>query len=180
MIFTRARAPPANFLRRDTRLMAILECMLQTWPYLNAISLGGLTVPSESFRQLMEDYERIFVSIHGDTLSYEPKAITRVREKIKLEYRDAPDDLVRAFATGRVHLRIKFLNFLQREEDAAERAKKKRDKEAAAAAARAEAGLAPEVGGQPGPSNRAQARNNAPAAVARRNNRQVRQFAGRK
>lgn len=144
-------------------------------PYLNAISLGGLTVPSDSFRELIEGFERVFVSIHGETLSYESGAISRVRDRIAELYPNAPPAIVRAFARGRLFLRIKFLNFVRHEEEAAERAKKKKDKAAAAA----EAGLNPGVGGPPGPSNRAAARN-APAAVARRNIRQARQLGGRK
>ena len=154
----------------------------QVPPYLSAISLGGLTVPSQAFREMMEGYERVFVSIHGDTLDYRPQAITRVRDQILLEYPRADPGIVRAFARGRLFLRIKFLNFLRHEEEAVERAKKKKQKEdAAAARAEAEAGMNPGngVGGPPGPSNTGARPRNTPAAVARRNIRKATEF-GRK
>ena len=119
----------------------------------------------------MEAFERVFTAVHGETLSYERGAIGRVQRRIAELYPNSPSSLVRTFARGRVFLRIKFLNFLRHEEEAAERVKKKAAKAAAAAAKAAEAGL------QPGLSKRARARASAPAATVRRNIKQAKQLA---
>ena len=151
-------------------------------PYLNSISMGGLTVPSTSFLELIESFEKAFHAVHGDELSYEPHAITKVRERIHLEFPRAPADIVRTYARGRVFLRIKYLNFLRHEAEAAERAEKKRRKEAEAAKCRAEdeAGLGPRGGGQAGPSNTGARARGAPASAARRNARKNTEWAGRR
>ena len=98
--------------------------------WINAISQGGLTVPSESFLAMIKRFEVIFKSIHGEELSYEKWAIDRVTNRIRDLYPDDPLPIIKAYAKGRFYLRLRYLNFCRREMISQERAKKKQAKKA--------------------------------------------------
>ena len=102
--------------------------------WINSISQGGLTVPSDSFLSMIESFEVVFKSIHGEELSYEKGAIDRVVNKIRDLYPDKPLPIVKSYARGRFYLRLRYLNFCRREIIAQEKLSKKLAKEAKQAA----------------------------------------------
>ena len=105
--------------------------------WIGALSKGGLTVPSKSFKKLLEKFELVFRDLHGDTLSYEKGIVCTLRETILARVQEAKNmpDLVRTYARSRFFLRLRHLNFLRKErlaEKKKERMAKKRAKQAAA------------------------------------------------
>ena len=106
--------------------------------WIGALSKGGLTVPSKSFKKLLEKFELVFRDLHGDTLSYEKGIVCTLRETILARVPEAKNmpDVVRTYARSRFFLRLRHLNFLRKErlaEKKKERMAKKRAKQAAAA-----------------------------------------------
>ena len=105
--------------------------------WIGALSKGGLTVPSKSFKKLLEKFELVFRDLHGDTLSYEKGIVCTLRETILARVPEAKNmpDVVRTYARSRFFLRLRHLNFLRKErlaEKKRERMAKKRAKQAAA------------------------------------------------
>ena len=105
--------------------------------WIGALSKGGLTVPSKSFKKLLEKFELVFRDLHGDTLSYEKGIVCTLRETILARVPEAKNmpDVVRTYARSRFFLRLRHLNFLRKErlaEKKKERMAKKRAKQAAA------------------------------------------------
>ena len=98
--------------------------------WLGTISRGGLTVPSESFKELLLNFEDIFHSLHGNEISYEKGVVRTLRKKISEVYPEVPEDLVRSYARSRLFLRMRFLNFQWKEEKAAAAKRKAAEKAA--------------------------------------------------
>ena len=97
--------------------------------WINRISMGGLTVASDEFMALVGEFEKDFVAVHGNTLSFdETGAIKKVEDQIRTNHPEVGFQLIKAFSRGRVFLRQRFLNFRRKEINAEEKRLKNRHK----------------------------------------------------
>ena len=156
-------------------------------------------MPSASFRELIDGFGEYFKALHGDELNYEKRKVLTVLQTTIMEaYPNTPKKIIKTYVSGRLHLRIKFLNHRRKEIAAEEKRKKwaqkkeeaRKAQEDAASGDAANAGAEPAAGSVAGPPGAAGApqpeppvagpsgapRPYLPPTAARRNQVKTKQF----
>ena len=81
-----------------------------TAPWITALSRGGLVVPSEQFMKQIYEMEKVFVSIHKDSISYEKNIIKKFHKILVSRFPTLPSPVLKKYARTRTFIRIRFLN----------------------------------------------------------------------
>ena len=81
-----------------------------TFPWLEALSRGGLRQPTDHFFGLIQKYEEIFQSVHGNGISFEPNVIKNLQAKILASFPESKPAVALKYAKTRTHIRLKYLN----------------------------------------------------------------------
>jgi hypothetical protein len=81
-----------------------------TAPWISVLSRGGLVVPSEPFLEQIYEMEKLFRSIHNDSISLQPKVITNFHKILINKFPSLSRELLKKYARTRTFIRIRFLN----------------------------------------------------------------------
>ena len=76
-------------------------------PWISALSIGGLTVPSDAFLALLYNFESVFKAIHGETIWYGKGAVAMLRSQLQEQHPNVPVDIIKTYSRGRTFLRYK-------------------------------------------------------------------------
>ena len=79
-------------------------------PWIYALSRGGLTVPSAELVNKVNEFDKIFDSIHGSDICRKPNVIKRLTEAISTHFPAFPHEVIQKFSKTRTFIRIKTLN----------------------------------------------------------------------
>ena len=92
-----------------------------SFPWIAALTRGGLTFPTLEFVSKVQQLEETFISIHGDSLKKGPGLIKNASELMLRKHQSLlPDEVIKAFVKTRTFIRIKELNHrLRRDVDKA-------------------------------------------------------------
>ena len=81
-----------------------------TSPWINALSKGGLVVPSEDFVSKVYHLEKIFQSVHGSEVLSECNVIKKLANLYIRAVPSVPSEVLKKFAKTRTFIRLKYLN----------------------------------------------------------------------
>lgn len=96
----------------------------QSW--IDSVSYGGLTKPSEKVLQWVKDLEEKFLQIHGTEFNSRENIQKDLVDTLLTERSHVPAEVVKLFA--RSHMRVKFLNKKRKEEAFLKRLMTKRER----------------------------------------------------
>ena len=82
------------------------------FPWLAALSRGGLRQPSDSFFKLIQDYEKVFESVHGDKISLKPNVTKELHKKLMAQFPESESAVALKYSRTRTHIRLRYLNTL--------------------------------------------------------------------
>jgi len=80
------------------------------YPWLTALSRGGLTQPSTEFFNMIKQFENIFLQFHGPTLSKESNVIKNFQKVLLQKFPSLHPKIAMKYSRTRTFIRIKFLN----------------------------------------------------------------------
>ena len=92
--------------------------------WIRAVSRGNLTVPSDSWMSIVEEFELVFALVMGRTVSHEPGLVRRLMAELHQKRPELDPRICRKLVTTRMHLRIRWLNQAKTEQAAERRAAK--------------------------------------------------------
>ncbi len=78
-------------------------------PWIDAVSYGGLTKPSQAWLDQVLEFERVFQKLHGSDISRQPMLISKFAEELAKTFPQTSPTLLMYYAKTRVHIRLKFL-----------------------------------------------------------------------
>lgn len=84
--------------------------------WVNQLSFGGLTKPSNKFLNVMVELEKQFISIHGESFLKEPNILKNLIKRLNDRYKEVPIEVIKLYAKTRIHIRCKYLNKVAKEQ----------------------------------------------------------------
>ena len=78
--------------------------------WIEHLSRGGLTKPSDSWMKKIMEFENIFSSLHGTDFCKEGNVIKKLQSRIYRLHPDIDMSVIKCYATVRTYARIKYLN----------------------------------------------------------------------
>jgi len=95
-------------LGQKTSDSSVFEKTLSPW--IDALSKGGLVVPSEDFLCKVYQMEQIFRAVHGTNILGECNIIKKLSNLYIRELPSLPEEVLKKFAKTRTFIRLKYLN----------------------------------------------------------------------
>lgn len=90
---------------------------IQSSSWIDRVSYGGLTKPTDEVLQWVRRMEHVFIQTHGDEFTDRVNIKKRLISELEAECTDVPSLVINLYARSRIYMRCKFLN-KQREEKA--------------------------------------------------------------
>lgn len=87
---------------------ALHSCSMPSW--IQSLSFGGLTQPSDEWTQQVTLMDKYFQKYHRQEFCDKKDVIKKTTEYIATKVTDVPKELIHSFARQRIFVRIKFLN----------------------------------------------------------------------
>ncbi len=78
-------------------------------PWIDIMSYGGLTRPSQEWLNQVKLFEEEFQKVHGTEISREAKIIQSLETHLQEKFPVVPKDLVKFYSKMRIHFRLKYL-----------------------------------------------------------------------
>ena len=78
--------------------------------WIEILSRGGLTVPSDQFFSTILKLDKKFVNHHGSYISFEKNVMESLSTSLIMEFPDFDPDVINAFVKTRTFIRIRSLN----------------------------------------------------------------------
>lgn len=78
--------------------------------WIDSISYGGLTKPTEEVMQWVRNMETVFVRIHGDEFTNRNNIKKQLIEEMEAQCRSVPKEVIALYARSRIFMRCKYLN----------------------------------------------------------------------
>lgn len=115
----------AKYRKKFPHLGDFSKNMLETsntdYQWINTVSNGFLTCPSEILIKAGDIVEKHFLSVHGNKISFKKFIFTEVTnlayKDILAENLDVPECVIRSMVITRTYVRIKHLNKLEKEKN---------------------------------------------------------------
>jgi hypothetical protein len=80
------------------------------YPWLSALSRGGLIQPSADFFEQVQQFEKVFCSFHGSKISKERNVIKKFQNLLMEKYPNLNPKVALKYSRTRTFIRMKFLN----------------------------------------------------------------------
>ena len=80
------------------------------YPWLSALSRGGLTQPSPEFFDQVKQFENVFLSFHGSNISKEINVIKNFQSLFMQRFPNLNPKVALKYSRTRTFIRMKFLN----------------------------------------------------------------------
>ena len=80
--------------------------------WIQHLSFGGLTEPSDKWLLQAKECERIFSRFHKTQINKDPYITKRIVNSIK-KRSDLPEEVIKAFVLQRIYIKIKWLNVMK-------------------------------------------------------------------
>lgn len=96
--------------------------------YVDHLSLGGLTKPSNKLMEQARIFESFFKGYHEDSISKEKGIVAKLSNALKVKHPDVPAQIIEHFIRLRVYIRISTLNRIIKEKKAAKASVKRLQK----------------------------------------------------
>ncbi|KAJ6639291.1 Transposable element P transposase [Pseudolycoriella hygida] len=90
---------------------------IESSSWIDRVSYGGLTKPSNEVMQWVRRMENVFIEIHGDEFNNRMNIRKLLISELEAECKEVPSLVINLYARSRIYMRCKFLN-KQREEKA--------------------------------------------------------------
>ncbi len=100
--------------------MALPHC-----PWIDVLSYGGLTKPSEEWLNQVYGFEEVFKEIHGTGISKDSNLISNLKNTLSTRFPEVDIGLIKFYSKMRIHFRIKYLRYHLRRSTEEHRNKKK-------------------------------------------------------
>lgn len=94
--------------------------------WIESLSRGGLTVPSQSLIVMVNSAEKIFNSYHGSGLNKEPGVIQAFFTQLTTKFPNISKKVLKKLARTRTFIRLRYLNRKAHAESILKREKRKR------------------------------------------------------
>lgn len=99
---------------------------LKSSSWIDRVSYGGLTKPTDQVLKWVRDMESVFIQTHGDEFVDRSNIKTRLVYRLQSECPEIPKLIINLYARTRIFIRCKFLNKQKEEKSILQRIEKRR------------------------------------------------------
>ena len=79
-------------------------------PWIRALSHGCLIEPSQEFFDTVSQFEKVFLSFHGDKVNNCENVMLTLQSLLSNQFPNIPVPIIAAYVKTRTHIKVKFLN----------------------------------------------------------------------